>query len=62
MEWYRSGFPELNNSVAYTIVSAIYDKLLNLLGNDRYIYEVEMTVKLIESYMAERYDMAIDFI
>jgi hypothetical protein len=43
-------------------VSAIYDKLLNLLGNDRYIYEVEMTVKLIESYMAERYDMAIDFI
>ena len=55
-------FPELNNSVAYTIVSAIYDKLLNLLGNDRYIYEVEMTVKLIESYMPERYDMAIDFI
>ena len=55
-------FPELNNSVAYTIVSAIYDKLLNLLGNDRYIYEVEMTVKLIESYMPERHDMAIDFI
>lgn len=55
-------FPELNNSVAYTTVSAIYDKLLNLLGNDRYIYEVEMTVKLIESYMPERYDMAIDFI
>ena len=33
---------------------------LNLLGNDRYIYEVEMAVKLIESYMPERYDMAID--
>lgn len=54
--------PEVNNSVAYTIVLAIYDKLLSLLGTDQLFYEAEMTGKLIESYMPERHAMAIDFI
>ena len=54
--------PEVNNSVAYTIVLAIYDKLLSLLGTGQLFYEAEMTGKLIESYMPERHAMAIDFI
>lgn len=45
-------YPELNNSVAYTIVLAIYDKLLSLIGTDQLFYEAEMTGKLIESYTA----------
>lgn len=54
--------PEVNNSVAYTIVLAIYDKLLSLLGTDQLFYEAEITGKMIESYMPERHAMAIDFI
>lgn len=54
--------PEVNSSVAYAIVLAIYDKLLSLLGTDQLFYEAEMAGKLIESYMPERHAMAIDFI
>lgn len=55
-------FPELSDSVAYTIIVAIYDKMLSLIGTDKLRDEAEATRKLIASYMPERHAIAIDFI
>ena len=54
--------PELDVSVAYTIVLAIYDKIQSLLGSEKLFDEVEVARKLIKSYMPERHAMAIEFI
>ena len=55
-------FPELSDSVAYTIIMAIYDKLLSLIGTDKLRDEAETTRNMIASYMPERHAIAIDFI
>lgn len=54
--------PELSDSVAYTIVLAIYDKMQSLIGTDKLFDEAEVARKLIELYMPERHAMTVDFI
>ena len=54
--------PELNNSVAYAIVMAMYDKMMELTGSDKLFREAEMAKKLIESYMPARFEASVEFI
>ncbi len=54
--------PEISNTVAYAVITAIYEKLQSLVGTEKLIDEADTTGKLLESYMPLRHEMTIDFI
>lgn len=54
--------PEISNTVAYAVITAIYEKLQSLVGTEKLIDEAETTGKLLEYYMPSRHEMTIDFI
>lgn len=51
-----------NNTVYCAVVMAIYEKLMELMGTDNMISEVENAKKLIETIMPSRHAAAINFI
>ena len=51
-----------NNTIYYAVVMAIYEKLMELLGTDDIISEVEKAKKLIETIMPSRHAATINFI
>lgn len=54
--------PGYNDTVAYAVVMAIYNKIMELAGTDKVVVEAEKAQKLIGSLMPERHAMAINFI
>lgn len=54
--------PGYDDTVAYAVVMAIYNKIMELVGTDKVVVEAEKAQKLIESIMPKRHAMAVDFI
>lgn len=61
-EEYAKQLPAFKNTVAYVVVMAIYNKMLDLLETDILLDEVEDAKKLIDSFVAERRKTEICFI
>lgn len=51
-----------DDTVAYAVVMAIYNKIMELVGTDKVVIEAEKAQKLIESIMPKRHEIAVDFI
>ena len=54
--------PELCNVIDVSIVMAVYEKLLELIGKDNFVEEVKKASKLFESIMSDRRNVVDSFL
>lgn len=55
-------YPKLRNVIDVSIVMAIYEKLLELIGKDNFVEEAKKANKLIESIMPDRHNAVDSFL